>query len=87
MIKRSFSTLVLLLCLLLPLQATAQEAMTRADYLLATGDTVHVRVHGEDDLTMRLVGLLMARPIMLLLAIFNLRVKQWTMSSRRLRGV
>ena len=52
---RLFLNLILLLCLLLPLQAAAQEAVTRADYLLATGDTVHVRVHGEEDLTLRMV--------------------------------
>lgn len=45
---------MLLLCFLLPMQAMAQGVVSHADYLLATGDTVHVRVHGEDDLTMRL---------------------------------
>ena len=46
--------LILLLCFLLPFQATAQEAVDRAEYRLATGDTIYVRVYGEDDLTMRL---------------------------------
>jgi polysaccharide export outer membrane protein len=54
MIKRLFSIPVLLLCLLLPFQASAQDEVNRAEYRLATGDTVYVRVYGEDDLTMRL---------------------------------
>ena len=51
---RSIIFLTLLLCFLLPLQTLGQDEVGRADYLLATGDTIHVRVYGEDDLTMRL---------------------------------
>lgn len=52
---KKFSLLfVLLICLLAPLQVAAQGAVNRAEYRLATGDTVYVRVYGEDDLTMRL---------------------------------
>ena len=54
MIKRLISIPVLLLCLLLPVLAAAQGEVNRAEYRLATGDTIYVRVYGEDDLTMRL---------------------------------
>lgn len=54
MINRFFSIPVLLLCWLLPFQAAAQGEVNRAEYRLATGDTIYVRVYGEDDLTMRL---------------------------------
>ena len=39
---------------MLPIQANAQGEVDRAEYRLATGDTVYVRVYGEDDLIMRL---------------------------------
>jgi len=54
MIKPLLLPLFLLLSFVLPLQATAQDEVNRAEYRLATGDTVYVRVYGEDDLTMRL---------------------------------
>ena len=54
MMNRSLIPLILLLCLMSPLQATAQGEIDRAEYSLAPGDTVYVRVYGEDDLTMRL---------------------------------
>ena len=54
MIKHTLSFLILLLCFAPPVLAVAQEAPSRADYLLATGDVIYVRVYGEDDLTMRL---------------------------------
>ena len=40
--------------LLLPALGQAQQADLKADYHLATGDVIYVRVYGEDDLTMRL---------------------------------
>ena len=58
MMNYSLKPFFLMLCLMLPLQATAQETaqggVNRAEYRLATGDTIYVRVYGEDDLTMRL---------------------------------
>ena len=54
MINRSLFQLILVLFVLLPVQATAQAAVSRADYRLATGDTINVRVYGEDDLSIRL---------------------------------
>ena len=54
MIKSLLLPLFLLLSFVLPLQATAQGEVNRAEYRLATGDTIYVRVYGEDDLTMRL---------------------------------
>lgn len=54
MMNRSLILLFLLLFLISPLQATAQGEVNRAEYSLAPGDTVYVRVYGEDDLTMRL---------------------------------
>ena len=52
--NRSLILLSFILCFLLPVQANAQGEVDRAEYRLATGDTVYVRVYGEDDLTMRL---------------------------------
>ena len=43
-----------LLVLLLPLAALGQDAIGQDDYRLAAGDTVQVRVYGEDDLSVRL---------------------------------
>jgi len=45
---------VSLLVLLLPLMATAQDQPGQGDYRLAAGDTVQVRVYGEDDLSLQL---------------------------------
>ncbi len=54
MINHTCLILVLLLCCLLPPQANAQAAVSRVDYRLATGDTINVRVYGEDDLSLRM---------------------------------
>jgi polysaccharide export outer membrane protein len=54
MMNRLLLPLFLLLCFLLPIQVSAQGEVNRAEYRLATGDTIYVRVYGEDDLTMRL---------------------------------
>lgn len=51
---RFYFQVILLLCIMWPFQATAQGEVNRAEYRLATGDTIYVRVYGEDDLTMRL---------------------------------
>jgi len=44
----------LLLSLWLPLPADAQSPVAPDDYRLAAGDSIEVRVYGEDDLSMRL---------------------------------
>ncbi|MFC1775884.1 polysaccharide biosynthesis/export family protein [Pseudomonadota bacterium] len=54
MIKPLLLPFFLLLSFVLPIQAVAQGEVNRAEYRLATGDTIYVRVYGEDDLTMRL---------------------------------
>jgi polysaccharide export outer membrane protein len=54
MMNRALIPLLLMLCLLLPMQAGAQEEVNSAGYRLAAGDTIYVRVYAEDDLTMRL---------------------------------
>jgi polysaccharide export outer membrane protein len=54
MMNRLPIILFLLISLLLPMQLLAQGEIDRADYQLATGDTIYVRVYGEDDLSMRL---------------------------------
>ena len=51
--------LLFLLVLFLPLMASAQdtteqESPTRGEYVLAPGDSIQVRVYGEDDLSMKL---------------------------------
>jgi protein involved in polysaccharide export with SLBB domain len=46
--------LLLTLFILLPLLASAQDLPGQGDYHLAAGDTVEIRVYGEDDLTMQL---------------------------------
>ena len=51
---RIFFILLLLLPVLLPGLASAQELPGQGDYRLAAGDTVQVRVYGEGDLSMEL---------------------------------
>jgi polysaccharide export outer membrane protein len=46
--------LVFLLLLLLPLFAAAQDLPGQGSYRLAPGDSIQVRVYGEDDLSLRL---------------------------------
>jgi polysaccharide export outer membrane protein len=45
---------LLIIALLIPLLASAQDLPGQGDYLLAAGDTIQVRVYGEDDLSMKL---------------------------------
>jgi polysaccharide export outer membrane protein len=46
--------LITFLLLLLPLAAAAQDVAGQGDYTLAAGDTVQIRVYGEDDLSVQL---------------------------------
>lgn len=46
-----FIRISLTLILLLPLLASAQDLPGQGDYRLAAGDTIQVRVYGEDDLS------------------------------------
>ena len=46
--------LFILLLFLMPLLASAQDLPGQGDYRLAAGDTIQVRVYGEDDLSMSL---------------------------------
>lgn len=54
MLNRSLILLTLLLGFAPPAMAIAQETVDRAQYRLATGDVIYVRVYDEDDLSMRL---------------------------------
>ena len=45
---------VFILLIIFPLLASAQDLPGQGDYRLASGDTIQVRVYGEDDLTMEL---------------------------------
>jgi len=45
---------IFIVALLLPSLACTQDLPAQGDYVLAAGDTVEVRVYGEDDLSMQL---------------------------------
>ena len=44
----------LLICLILPSFVLAQDLPGQGDYRLAAGDTIQIRVYGEDDLSLEL---------------------------------
>ncbi len=52
--NRSLFLLFFLCFWLVPAQLFAQQDIDQGDYRLSAGDTIYIRVYGEDDLSMRL---------------------------------